>query len=132
MEVRVQQSKHLPAGGCHRAGRSAHTSWLICAPQVSVLAVKKPVLSRTVKLAQETTSHDVSAQEPPGGHTHFCSIYHSNSAKGPEPSSASSHHFRQTSLALQPTMRMSFINNPSIIHLLKWQSVRHLLGCLGH
>lgn len=66
--------------------------------------------------------YGVSAQAPPGGHMQFCSIYHSNSAKGPEPSSASSHHFRQTALALQPTMRMSFINNPSIIHLLKWQS----------
>lgn len=117
---RVQQSKYLPAGGYHRAGRSAHRSWLVCAQQVAVLAVKKPLLARTVKLAQEATSHVVSAQAPQGGRVHFCSIYHSNSAKGPEPSSASV--FRQTSLALQPTMRMSFISNLSIIHLLKQQS----------
>lgn len=112
----------LASWGCHRAGRSAHRSWLVCALQVSALAVNKPLLARTVILAQESTPHGVSAQAPPGGHMQFCSIYHSNSAKGPEPSSASSHHFRQTALALQPTMRMSFINNPSIIHLLKWQS----------
>lgn len=59
---------------------------------------------------------------PQGGQVHFCSIYCSSSVNGPELSSASNHHFRQISLAIQPTMRMSFTNNPSIIHLLKKQS----------
>lgn len=59
---------------------------------------------------------------PQGGHMHFCSIYHSPSSNGPELTSASSHHVRQISLGIQPAMRMSLTNNPSIIHLLKNQS----------
>jgi len=42
-----------------------HTrSWQACAQQVSILAVKKLVLARTVKLAQEATPPDMSAQAP--------------------------------------------------------------------
>lgn len=62
---RVQQSKQLPAGGCHSAERSAHRSCLACAQQVSVLAVKMPVLARIVKLVQEATPHNVSARASP-------------------------------------------------------------------
>lgn len=37
------------------------------------------------KTGQEDTPGDVSAQAPPGGHMHFCSIYLSSSAKGQSP-----------------------------------------------
>lgn len=56
---------------------------------------------------------------PQGGHMYFCSIYHSPSSNGPELTSASSHHVRHISLDIQPAMRMSLTNNPSITHLLK-------------
>lgn len=55
----------LLAGACCSAGRAAHRSWLACAQQVSVLAVKKLVVARTVKIAQEAAPPNVSAQTSP-------------------------------------------------------------------
>lgn len=128
---RVQQSKHLAARGCRRAGRSAHKSWLACA-QVSVLDVKKPVLARTVKLAQEATPPNVSAWGPP---RRPCALLLYLPQLLCEPIRADQ--------CLQPSLQTDFTgyptNHKNVIYkqpinypfAKKAESVRHLLGSLG-